>query len=46
LGNEAHGVSNELLKAADYRVKIDISGIDSLNVAVASGIVLYELNRK
>jgi tRNA G18 (ribose-2'-O)-methylase SpoU len=30
---------------ADERVKIAIAGIESLNVAVASGIVLYEINR-
>ncbi len=45
LGNEARGVNNEIMAMADERVKIAIAGIESLNVAVASGIVLYEINR-
>ena len=46
LGNEARGISEEALSLADCAVRIEISGIDSLNVAVAGGIVLYELTRK
>ncbi|MDY0345339.1 MAG: RNA methyltransferase [Bacilli bacterium] len=46
VGNESRGVNSRLLEASDDKVKINISGIDSLNVAVATGIVLYELNRK
>jgi TrmH family RNA methyltransferase len=46
LGNEARGISEEVLSLADCAVRIEISGIDSLNVAVAGGIVLYELTRK
>lgn len=45
-GNESRGVNSSLLAKADCKVKIAISGIDSLNVAVATGIVLYELDRK
>lgn len=44
-GNESRGVNSKLLKASDYRLRIAISGIDSLNVAVATGIILYELNK-
>ena len=47
LGNEAHGVSEDTLKMANQVVKIDISdSIDSLNVAVAGGILMYELKNK
>ncbi|NCA94949.1 MAG: RNA methyltransferase [Epsilonproteobacteria bacterium] len=44
-GNESRGVNSKLLKTSDCRLRIAISGIDSLNVAVATGIVLYELNK-
>lgn len=44
LGNEARGVSQELLNKADIRVKIPMKDIDSLNVAVAAGILMYHLN--
>ena len=45
LGNEAHGVSKELLEIADKRVRIDINNIESLNVAVAGAIAMYELSK-
>ena len=46
LGNEGAGVSPTLDEAADRRVAIPLSGaVESLNVAVAAGILLYELNR-
>ena len=44
LGNEAHGVSKELLDIATKRVRIDIKNIESLNVAVAGAIAMYELS--
>ena len=41
LGNESHGVSKEICDIADEFVKIEMSdNIDSLNVAVAAGILL------
>jgi len=44
LGNESHGVSEKSLSLATYVVKIDISDkIDSLNVAVAAGILMNYL---
>lgn len=47
LGNEGQGVSNELLEAADACVHIPLVGkAESLNVAVASGILLYEAVRQ
>lgn len=45
LGNEGQGVSNRLLALADDKVKIEMSGFDSLNVAVAAGIFCYHWRR-
>ena len=45
LGNEAHGVSKEFLEIADKRVRINIKNIESLNVAVAGAIAMYELSK-
>jgi TrmH family RNA methyltransferase len=45
-GNEAHGISEELAAAADMTIHIPIVGkAESLNVAVASAICLYETLR-
>lgn len=41
LGNEAHGVKEKTLQQADIITKIPISDIDSINVAVAGGILMY-----
>ena len=41
LGNEAHGVSQEILNKSDKRVRIDINNIESLNVAIAGAIAMY-----
>lgn len=46
LGNEAHGVKKETLELADVVVKIPITSIDSLNVAIAGGILMYTLSEK
>ena len=43
LGNEANGVSGKIVEKAHIKIKIDMDNIDSLNVAVAGGIVLYTL---
>ncbi len=43
LGNEAHGVKDQILSFADYKVRIDIENIESLNVAIAGAIAMYEL---
>jgi TrmH family RNA methyltransferase len=46
-GNETSGVSPEIEKEADVRIQIPMSGsVESLNVAVAAGISLYELKIK
>ncbi|MFQ6070984.1 MAG: TrmH family RNA methyltransferase [Candidatus Aminicenantales bacterium] len=42
-GNEAEGVSAETLHFADQRIKIPMLGmVQSLNVSVSVGIILYE----
>jgi TrmH family RNA methyltransferase len=44
LGNEGEGLSTDLLAAADVAVSIPMIGsASSLNLAVAAGILLYEL---
>lgn len=43
LGNEAHGVSQEILDQSDKRIRIDIDNIESLNVAIAGAIAMYHL---
>ena len=43
VGNEANGVSEEVLKQADIITKISIANIDSLNVGVAAGILMNYL---
>lgn len=44
IGNEGRGVSDELLAAADLRVKIPMDGqIESLNAAVAAGVLMYRI---
>lgn len=44
IGNEAHGVSDELLNISDIRLKIQMDGMaESLNAAVAAGIVMHWL---
>lgn len=46
IGNEANGVSKDIMDEADIRVKIPMLGkTESLNAAVATGIVLYEYVR-
>ena len=44
IGSERHGVTKRWLDAADEVVRIPMPGpVDSLNVAVAAGIVLFDL---
>jgi len=47
MGSEDRGISRELLSEADRKVSIPMAGkIASLNVSVASGIILYEIRRQ
>ena len=46
MGSEGDGISNLVRKNCDYIVSIPMRGhIDSLNVSVATGILLYEFRR-
>ena len=40
-GNEGQGVDQEILALSDEKLMIEIANIDSLNVAVSAGIILY-----
>ena len=46
MGREDKGVSKTLLKLADEKIYIPMVGMQSLNVGVATGIVLYEYRRQ
>ncbi len=47
LGNEAAGLSEELAATADRQVSIPVApGVESLNVAIASALLLYEVRRQ
>ena len=47
IGNEGNGLSPEALAAADRRIRIPMEGLtESLNAAVAAGILMYEAFRQ
>lgn len=46
MGNEAHGVHDDVSNIATINVRIDINGIDSLNVGVAAGIMMHDANQR
>lgn len=47
IGNEANGVTPEIRELSNYRVKIPMIGkTESLNAAVATGIMIYEYVRQ
>lgn len=47
IGNEGNGISDELVKRSNIKVKIPMSGnAESLNASIASGIIIYELVRQ
>lgn len=47
MGSEEDGISAEYLKLADHKIRIPMVGqISSLNVSVASGIMLFEVQRQ
>ena len=46
IGNEARGISDDVRGAADLLLKLPMrGGAESLNAAVAAGIMMYELTR-
>ncbi len=47
IGNEGNGLSDEMLRMADRQVKIPMQGqLESLNAAMAAGILMYEADRQ
>lgn len=47
MGNEEHGISNDVLRLCDELAAIPILGnIGSLNVSVAAGVLMYEVVRQ
>jgi 23S rRNA (guanosine2251-2'-O)-methyltransferase len=47
MGSEGTGISSEILRMSDEQVRIPLQGkIDSLNVSVSTGIMLYEALRQ
>ena len=46
VGNEGSGISNIVKERVKNNIHIDTDGVESLNVAVATSIILYELNKK
>lgn len=48
VGNEQKGVSSQLIKNADYQIKIPMytDKIQSLNVSVATGIMLFNMKQR
>lgn len=47
IGNESKGLMPDVLKNADYLIKIEIPGnAESLNAAVAASIIMYEISGK
>jgi len=47
LGNEGAGLSTDLISLCDRQVKIPLNGgVESLNVAIAAAVLLYEAQRQ
>ncbi len=47
LGSEDKGISRELISLSDHQVRIPMTGtIESLNVSVSAGILIYEVMRQ
>jgi TrmH family RNA methyltransferase len=41
VGNEHEGASEEVLRETDVNCRIEMENYDSLNVAIATGIILH-----
>lgn len=46
IGNEAHGIGDEATKFQAERVAIPMASAESLNAAVATGVILFEAQRQ
>lgn len=45
LGNEGHGVKNEILDRTDFNIFIEMKNMESLNVSIAGAIIMYEASQ-
>lgn len=46
MGNEGEGLADSTIQACDYVAKIPMrNGVDSLNVAVAAGLIMWEMRK-
>lgn len=45
IGNEGSGISEKIKEKLEKSIHLKTSGVESLNVAVATSIILYELNK-
>jgi len=45
MGNEGSGISEKVKAKINKYIHLDINNVESLNVAVATSIILYELNK-
>ena len=47
IGSEEHGISKQIMERVNHIAKVKMSGqIESLNVSVATGMILYEVQRQ
>ena len=47
IGNEGNGLTTEIADLADVYIRIPMEGkLESLNAAMAAGILMYEANRQ
>jgi tRNA G18 (ribose-2'-O)-methylase SpoU len=47
MGSEAHGIPNEIGERLDKKIRISIDEtVESLNLAVATGVILFEARRQ
>ena len=46
IGNEANGVSDEVINASDKAIRIPMAGrVESLNAAIAAAVLMYEISK-
>jgi len=46
IGNEAHGISDDIVALCDKKIKIKMSkNTESLNAAIAAAIIMYEISK-
>ena len=47
IGNEANGISKEVVNVADHMIKIPMEGqVESLNAAISAALIIYEVYRQ